>query len=130
MTNRTERLDPATELETSSGRVLVVEASRPFGSRFIVSFVGVEDRSSAEAIRGLKLLAVPIDDEGAIWVHEVVGASVFDASGRDLGVVRAVVANPASDLMELSSGALIPLVFVVETSQGRVVVDIPEGLVE
>jgi 16S rRNA processing protein RimM len=130
VTNRTERLDPGTELATSTGGVLVVEASRRFGTRFIVSFFGVEGRSSAEALRGTKLLAEPIEDEGAIWVHELVGASVVDTSGRRLGLVQAVVANPASDLMELEGGALIPLVFLVESSPGQVVVDIPEGLVE
>jgi 16S rRNA processing protein RimM len=46
------------------------------------------------------------------------------------GTCVAVVANPASDLLELDSGALVPVVFVVERMPGRVIVDPPEGLLE
>ena len=46
-------------------------------------------------------------------MHELVGARVVDAGGVDRGLVVTVVANPASDLLELDSGALVPLRFVV-----------------
>jgi 16S rRNA processing protein RimM len=130
VTNRTERLEPGTALSTSAGPVLVVEASSPFGTRWIVTFAGVSDREAAEEVRGWKLLAPPIDEPEALWVDELVGASVSDQSGRHLGTVAAVVANPASDLLELEGGALIPIVFVVESAAGQVVVDIPDGLIE
>ena len=39
-----------------------------------------------------------------------------------------VVANPASDLLELESGALVPVVFVVDRAPGRLTVDPPDGL--
>ncbi len=42
----------------------------------------------------------------------------------------AVVANPASDLLELDSGALVPVVFVVDRAPGRIVIDPPAGLFE
>ena len=38
--------------------------------------------------------------------------------------------NPAADILELDSGRLVPLVFVVESSAGRVVVDVPAGLLD
>jgi 16S rRNA processing protein RimM len=38
------------------------------------------------------------------------------------------VANPASDLLELDSGALVPIVFVVDHAEGRVTIDPPDGL--
>ena len=47
-----------------------------------------------------------------------------------LGRVAAVEANPASDLLVLESGALVPMVFVVEAAAGRVVVDPPAGLLD
>jgi 16S rRNA processing protein RimM len=40
----------------------------------------------------------------------------------------AVVANPAADLLELDSGALVPVVFVVEHGAGPIVIDPPAGL--
>jgi len=70
-----------------------------------------------------------------LWVHEVVGAEVVDAHGHALGTVAAVEANPAHDLLVLEDGALIPVTFVVEHAAdergaGRVVVDIPDGLLD
>ena len=46
--------------------------------------------------------------------------------------MRAVEANPASDLLVLESGGLIPLRFVTESdaAAGTLVVDIPEGLLD
>jgi 16S rRNA processing protein RimM len=41
-----------------------------------------------------------------------------------------VIANPASDLLELDNGALVPSVFVVESAAGRIVIDPPDGLFE
>jgi len=51
-------------------------------------------------------------------------------SGRSHGHVASVEANPASDLLVLESGALVPLVFVVGRELGRLVVDPPAGLLE
>ncbi len=134
MTNVAERLEPGTSLSTSAppgaGPDLVVKASRPFGRRWIVTFEEITDRAGAERVRGWTLLAAPVEEAGALWVDELVGASVFDQDGRNLGPVAALVANPASDLLELESGGLIPLVFVVEKTAGRIVVDIPAGLLD
>jgi ribosomal 30S subunit maturation factor RimM len=55
---------------------------------------------------------------------------VRGTQGEQLGVVTAVVANPASDLLELEGGGLIPARFVVEHGAGWAVVDVPPGLFE
>jgi 16S rRNA processing protein RimM len=130
VTNVPQRLEPGATLSTSAGPDLVVETSRPFGRRWIVAFEGISDRSGAERIRAWTLLAAPVDEPGAMWVDELVGDCVLDQDGRQLGIVAALVANPASDLLELEGGGLIPLVFVVDRSEGRIVVDIPAGLLE
>ena len=76
------------------------------------------------------LTAEPIDDPDELWVHDLVGSFAFDVAGNPLGLVVALVANPASDLLELDNGALIPARFVVASEEGRVVVDPPDGLFE
>ena len=66
-----------------------------------------------------------------LWVHELVGAEVVAADGRVLGTVAAVEANPASDLLVLEGGGLIPLRFVTgHRARVRVTVDIPDGLLD
>lgn len=130
-TNRIERLDPGSELTTDAGRVLVVEAARPHQQRHIVAFAGVGSRDQAEELRGAELLAPPLDDPDELWVHELIGATVVEVDGTERGVVEAVVENPASDLLQLDSGALVPARFVLELDPGaRVVVDPPPGLFE
>jgi 16S rRNA processing protein RimM len=83
-------------------------------------------------MRGIELEAPAVEIPGKLWVHELVGARVFDIDGTELGSVTAVEANPASDLLVLEGGGLIPLRFVTESdvAAGTLVVDIPEGLLD
>lgn len=129
VSNRLERLDPGSELLAGTER-LRVEGSRRHGARHLVRFAGVADRAAAEALRGRVLVAPPLDDPGAMWVHELVGAKVEEAGGKLVGTVTAVEANPASDLMVLDGGGLVPLRFVTSRSPGLVVVKTPPGLLD
>jgi 16S rRNA processing protein RimM len=129
-TDRVERVDAGAHLY-ADGRELVVAASRKHADRWLVRFEGVDDRDAAEALRGALLTGDPLptgDDE--LWVHELIGASVRDAGGAELGRVVAVEANPASDLLVLEGEVLVPMHFVVEQRDGVVVVDPPEGLLD
>jgi 16S rRNA processing protein RimM len=133
--DRTERVAPGSVLHDGD-RALVVETSRTHQGRWLVRFEGVHDRDGADALRGVVLTADPeatVGDE--LWVHELVGRSVRDAGGADLGIVRAVEANPASDLLVIapaSGGAevLVPLTFLVSSDGDALVVDPPEGLLD
>ncbi|HUQ64078.1 MAG TPA: ribosome maturation factor RimM [Acidimicrobiales bacterium] len=129
--NRPEqRLAAGARLSTATGELEVVWSS-PHQHRWIVQFAGVSDRSAAEALHGTTLLAEPLEEEGALWIHELIGAQVVDAVGRRFGPVVAVEANPASDLLVLHGDRLVPLTFVVETRpDGVLVIDPPRGLVD
>ena len=112
------------------GTAHVIVSSRPNQHRFVVRFDGVDDRNGADALRGKIVEAEPLADapEGEFWVHELIGSEVRDRAGAALGQVVAVEANPAHDLLVLDGGALVPMVFVVSSDSGVVVVDPPEGL--
>lgn len=127
ISDRAERVAPGFVLQSDRGP-LTVESSRPHQRDWIVAFEGVPDRNTAETMRGLMLRAEPLDDPDVLWVHELVGSRVVETDGTDRGVVTAVEANPASDLLVLDSGALVPLTFVVSTEPGGVVIDPPAGL--
>jgi 16S rRNA processing protein RimM len=133
VTNRTERMAAGSVLRAGT-RVLEVLRSRPFSAtgegRWIVAFRGVEDRGAADELKGAVLSAEPIEDPTVMWVHELIGAEVLDVSGTRYGVVDAVEANPASDLLVLRNGTLIPLTFVVRQSPGQVTIDPPAGLID
>ncbi len=129
VSNRNERLEIGSLLYTPD-RELRVASARPFKHRWLVRFDGVSDLEAAERLRDKPLFAPPLSDPDALWVHDLVGSEVRSVSGEALGKVRAVLANPASDLLELEGGGLVPVRFVVEQSRGLVVVDVPEGLLE
>ena len=129
ITNQTERLNHGSKLMSDLGE-LVVSKSRPHHDKWLVQFNGVETRTQAEELRGLTLMAAPLDIPDALWVHELIGSVVKEVSGAERGTVKAVVANPASDLMELDTGHLVPLTFVIDFAEGIILVDVPDGLFE
>lgn len=128
VTNRGElRFAAGSVLQSDRGPLQVV-GGRPHQGRWLVTFAGVDDRNGAEALRGVVLRAEPLDEEGALWVHELVGSEVVDLAGGTYGTVRAVEANPAADLLVLDGERLVPLTFVVSQEPGRLVIDPPNGL--
>lgn len=128
-TNRVERLDPGSTLFTAVD-TLVVETSRPKDRDFLVRFVGCDDRDSVEGLVGEQLFAEPIEDPNELWIHDLIGSVVTDQAGVVRGTIESVEANPASDLLVLDSGALVPARFVIRSGDGRVDVDVPDGLFE
>jgi 16S rRNA processing protein RimM len=130
-TNRPERHAAGAVLRAGD-RALVVTSARPHQGRWLLRFEGVDDRTAAEALRGVVLRAPALDadvlDDGEYWVHELVGARVVSVDGRALGTVTAVEANPAHDQLVVDDGALVPMVFVTEHRDGEVIVDVPDGL--
>jgi 16S rRNA processing protein RimM len=129
VTDRVERVAPGTVLQSPRGALLVV-ASRPHQHRYLVLFEGVPDRTAAEALAGTVLSAEPLDEPETLWVHDLVGTRVVEVGGTDRGVVVAVVDNPAHELLELDSGALVPVVFVTSCEGGVTTIDPPPGLFE
>jgi 16S rRNA processing protein RimM len=107
---------------------LTVTASRPHQHRHIVRFAGVDTREAADALHGQVLRAEPLEDPDALWVHDLIGSTVVDQHGTEHGTVAEVEVNPASDLLVLDGGGLVPLTFVVDRAEGRITVDVPDGL--
>jgi 16S rRNA processing protein RimM len=122
------RLAPGAEL-IAGDETLVVETSRlASNGRRVVKFAQIPDRTAAESYANRVLHGRPLDDPDALWVHDLIGARVVEVDGTERGVCVSVLANPAADLLELESGALVPSNFVVSNIDGVIVVDAPEGL--
>ena len=133
LTDRNDRLAPEAQVRAGD-HWLTVESSRRLPDRWLVAFHGITDRTAAEALAHRPLFAAADDagDPDALWVHELIGAEVIDQHGVHRGRCVAVVANPAHELLELESGALVPIVFVGDVTVGEpgrvITVTVPDGL--
>ena len=117
----------------------VVLAARLHLGRLLLSLEGVEDRDTADRLRGA-WLSIPATsarplDPGEFWAHQLVGLAVVDYQGRERGRVADVVPGAAHDLLavEVPGGAtaLVPAVaalVTVELEAGRVLVEAVPGL--
>ncbi len=130
VSNRPERTEPGARFWVGD-RALVLRLARPDKARWIMRFDGVSSRDQAEALRGAELTAPPLQDEDddVLWVDDLIGLPLCDG-GVDRGTVTAVQDNPASDLLVLDSGVLVPSRFVVDVVDGVVVTQCPNGLFE
>jgi 16S rRNA processing protein RimM len=130
-TDRTERVAAGARLWVDDVE-REVRRSTPHHHRWIVAFEDVPDRNAAEELRGAVLRAEPLPADDALFVHELVGATVVLPDGAAIGTVESVQDNPAHELLVLDTGHLIPVVFITDGSglPERVVVDPPEGLLD
>ena len=129
ITDREDRLAVGSRL-TARETTLTVLASRRHIDRWLVTFAEIGDRTAAERWSSTVLYAEPVDDPDALWVHDLIGSRVVELGGLDRGECVAVIDNPAHALLELDSGALVPVTFVIDNIDGVITIDPPEGLFE
>jgi 16S rRNA processing protein RimM len=102
LSDNPERFVEGSTVFREDGRELRVRSSRANGGRLLVAFEGVEDRTGAEALRGVTLVVprsmLPELPDGEFWPHQLEGCIVVTESGRSLGTIADVVSTPANDL--------------------------------
>ena len=108
----------------------VVVSRRGSGGRPVIQLDRPVERGTELAVARATLPS--LDDEGEFYVFELVGLNVEEEGGRLLGRVREVLEYPGNDVLELDSGASLPLVETcvrkVDLAGGRIV--IAEGFVD
>ncbi|MEI6710006.1 MAG: ribosome maturation factor RimM [Actinomycetota bacterium] len=129
-TDRLERLEVGSQLLSDKGPLTVV-SSGAHQDKFLVTFQEITDRNGSERWRGTVLRATRLEDDDAIWIDELFNAVVVDQNGVERGKVTLVEEMPASDLLVLDTGFLVPLTFVTTVVPNeRIEIDVPEGLFE
>ena len=129
-------------LETSSGNPLTVEFTKWHSGKFIVHFVGIDDRTAAENLKSIEL-SVEVDpnqmpdDPDEFYDHQLVGLAVRLLDQSEIGKVKEVIHLPSQDLLAVTvaggSEILIPFVTeivpTVDVSGGFISIDPPRGLI-
>jgi 16S rRNA processing protein RimM len=123
--------------------VLTVASARWHQDRLLVRFEELDDRTAAEAARGLVLTTTvsagerPEDPE-EYYDHQLVGLTVVTTDGREVGTVAEVLHSGAQDLLvvdrEGRDAAMVPFVVAlvpeVDLDGHRLVVSDRPGLLE
>jgi 16S rRNA processing protein RimM len=103
--------------------VEVAAARRGAGGRPVIKLDRAVDRGTELAVPRASLPQLEGDE---FYVFQLVGLAVEEEGGRLLGRVRDVLEYPANDVLELDSGASLPLVEAcvlnVDVAGGRIVV--------
>ncbi len=84
-------------------RVAVFAESGRSGGRLTARFVGVEDRTAAEGLRGARIAVarseLPPRRAGEHYRADLIGCEVMNLGGRRLGILRHFVDTPAHPVM-------------------------------
>ncbi len=120
---------------------LNLRRARGQGTKALLLFEGITDRTAADGFRGARLLAdradLPQLPAGEYYPGELVGYTVASSSGEVIGPVEDNWQLPASDVLQVDYNGrevLIPVVEPVVISMDhdsrRIVINVLEGLLD
>ncbi|KRV51002.1 16S rRNA processing protein RimM [Wenjunlia vitaminophila] len=137
------RLGPGAVLATDPAATgpLTVESGRVHSGRLLLRFVGVTDRTAAEALRNTLLIAEvdpqerPEDPE-EFYDHQLVDLDVVTVDGTEVGRIESIAHLPAQDLLVVrrpdGGEVLVPFVTEIvpeiDLEEQRAVITPPPGL--
>ena len=123
-----------------------IEQVREHKTHLLVKFAGVDGRSAADELRNLWLFVDEADaaqlEEGAYWIHDIVGLDVFTAQGELVGRITDVLETGANDVYVVAAAGdfnrgrevLLPaiddVILAVDLPQKRMTVQLPDGLLD
>jgi 16S rRNA processing protein RimM len=123
-----------------------VVAARIHKQLLLLRLEGVQSREEAEALRGEWLFVPETEavelEEGAYWVHDIIGLTVQTGEGQVLGVVKEVLFTGANEVYvvetppEINRGRdlLLPateeVIQAVDLAGGQMTVQLLPGLLE
>jgi 16S rRNA processing protein RimM len=130
-------------LTTEDGtRSFTLRLTRAVKGGFAARLSGVATREAAEALKGTRLYAprerLPALAQDEFYHADLIGLTVLDTGGAEIGRVRAIHDHGAGDMLEVTrpgggmvlipfTGAAVP---TVDLARGRIVADPPEGTLD
>lgn len=129
-------------LYSADGRAFATVVVTGYASNALTARVdGVITKEDADALKGQEIFAdrgrLPSLPDDEYYYSDLIGLTVVDTGGTEIGRVKAVLNHGASDLLEVtksegSGNILLPftraVVPTVDLTARRIVADPPEGL--
>ncbi len=126
-------------IEGGVERQLTLRELRAQNRVWIVEFEEIIGREQAESLSGKEIFIpgdrLPVLPDGEYYHFQLIGLLVETREGRALGTLKAVLQTGSNDVYVVEGGGgevLIPaiegVVCEVDPANGKVVVDLPEGL--
>ena len=121
-------------------RSFELESWRPHKGAVLLKLKGCDDRNTAESLRGQEV-QIPVEQampltEDEYYEYQIIGLAVHTTDGEDLGQVAEIIYTGSNDVYvvrgqreEILIPALEDVVLKVDLVGGRLVVELPEGLV-
>jgi 16S rRNA processing protein RimM len=124
---------------------ITVDSVRAHKGNLLVKCREIDGREEAEACRGLWIFVPETEailEEGAHWIHDIIGLTAVTDQGLTLGRITDVLAtgsndvyvvHPAQDLnqgRDLLIPALDDVILTVDLDQGVMTIHLPDGLLE
>jgi len=135
-------VDAALGTGEQPGRTLRVTSRRMTGDDFLLHLSEIDTRNDAEALIGVQFVVNKSErrelDDDEWWVEDLIGCDVVDVDGHHLGTVTEVISGAAQDRLVVETTdqrrGEVPLVSrlvpEVDITARRIIVDLPEGLIE
>ncbi|MGW3651843.1 ribosome maturation factor RimM [Streptomyces sp. NPDC000878] len=139
------RLPPGAVLATDPATAgpLTIETGRVHSGRLLLRFEGVRDRTGAEALRNVLLIAdidpeeLP-EGEDEYYDHQLMDLDVVLTDGTEIGRITEISHLPSQDLfvVERPDGSEVYVPFVeeivveIDLEEQRAVIDPPPGLID
>ena len=136
-----EDIESYSPLSDAKGNSYDLALIGPIKNGFSARIVQIATKEEADALKGTELLALrdqlPSLPDDEFYHADLIGLTVTDTGGTEVGKVRAVQNHGADDLLEVtlkgsSATVLIPftreIVPTVDLEAGRIVTDPPDGL--
>ena len=122
-----------------AGRKVTITALKPAASGFIARLEGINDRTAAEALKGVKLYVrreqLPTLPQGTFYHADLEGLTVKTREGTTMGEVEGVENYGAGDLLRVGRAGTEPLLVpfagaTVDFGAGTITVTLAEGFLE
>ncbi|MBN1566978.1 MAG: 16S rRNA processing protein RimM [Acidobacteria bacterium] len=127
--------------ESGSRQLVAVDSTWEHKGRLVLKFAGVDSISAAEHYVGC-WIEIPVEQamplpEGTYYDHDLIGCSVLDTGGNEIGMVVEVLhfaGNNQLVIKHLDKEFLIPAVesicLKISIKEKQILVDPPEGLMD